>query len=380
MHKKKILLVDDEVNLAKYVMLLLRSYNYNVDVVHSGSDALVKSKQNPDLIVLDLSLPDINGLEVCRQIKNDMRLRNIPIIMLSSNDTSTDKVRSLYIGADDYITKPFDSEELLARIEVALRRTHFLQRAQEDKEALVNALKKILKEESITPFFQPIISVKSRRAMGLEVLSRPSTEGLIDNPEFLFRAALSFGMYTRIETLSWRKAIIQWKASVNQGKLFLNCTPYFIEGSQVDKAFFLNEDIDPHNVVLEITERTAIHDYDLFLAKLKEFKDLGIKIAVDDVGSGYASLDLVAEVKPDYVKIDMPLIRKIHMDSLKRNIVEAIITFCKKSKIISIAEGVENESELKIVSKLGVNAVQGYLISRPKESIDIDIFTKKMIF
>jgi two-component system KDP operon response regulator KdpE len=116
----RILLVDDEVAIQRSVGPLLRSRGYDVDIAGSGTDALRRVAQNPpDLIVLDLGLPDVEGTEVCRRIRT---ASNVPIIVLSARGSEADKVNALDLGADDYVTKPFGPEELLARVRVALRR------------------------------------------------------------------------------------------------------------------------------------------------------------------------------------------------------------------------------------------------------------------
>jgi len=116
----QILLVDDEVAIQRAVAPLLRSRGYEVEVAGTGKDAVTAVVgRRPDLIVLDLGLPDLEGTEVCRQIRKESKA---PIVILSARGSEQDKVAALDIGADDYVTKPFGSEELLARIRVALRR------------------------------------------------------------------------------------------------------------------------------------------------------------------------------------------------------------------------------------------------------------------
>ena len=116
----QILLVDDEVAIQRAVAPLLRSRGYEVEVAGIGKDAVSAAVgRRPDLIVLDLGLPDLEGTEVCRQIRKESKA---PIVILSARGSEQDKVAALDIGADDYVTKPFGSEELLARIRVALRR------------------------------------------------------------------------------------------------------------------------------------------------------------------------------------------------------------------------------------------------------------------
>jgi len=124
----RILLVDDEQSIQKAVGPLLRSRGYQVDVAGTGADALkLFAERTPDLIVLDLGLPDIQGTEVCRRIRSESK---VPIVVLSARGAEADKVNALDLGADDYVTKPFGPEELLARIRVALRRVRSDEDAQ----------------------------------------------------------------------------------------------------------------------------------------------------------------------------------------------------------------------------------------------------------
>ena len=116
----RILLVDDEAAIQRAVGPLLRSRGYEVDVAATGAQALeMFAARSPGLIVLDLGLPDLEGTEVCRRIRAKSQ---VPIIVLSARGAEADKVHALDLGADDYVTKPFGPEELLARIRVALRR------------------------------------------------------------------------------------------------------------------------------------------------------------------------------------------------------------------------------------------------------------------
>lgn len=117
----RVLVVDDEPTILATVAPLLRARGYGVSTAMTGRAALeAVEREEPDLIVLDLGLPDIDGVEVCRLIRDG---RATPIIVLSARGAEPDKVNALDAGADDYVTKPFGTEELLARIRVALRRT-----------------------------------------------------------------------------------------------------------------------------------------------------------------------------------------------------------------------------------------------------------------
>ncbi len=369
MFHRRILIIEDDVNLGNLVGELFKERNFDVDLAHSGQEAIEKVKLHPDIILLDRNLPDMEGLDFCRMVREDKRFRGVPIIIISGRDTTEDKIQGLYIGADDYITKPFLPAELMARVDVILRRVHFANQLQEEREEFLAELDRIMKEDLITIFYQPIFHFQTNQPLGFEVLSRPPQDSVLSNPEFLFKVALSCGKYYELEMYCWKKAFSQWKKAARFENLFLNCSPYLVECGEFDKSILEKAGLDPQQIVMELTERIAINDYGYFYSKLHEFRKMDIKIAVDDVGCGYASLNMVAEIKPLFLKIDAPLVRSIEKDKLKQDIVDAIIGFSRKNGMITIAEGIETESELQQVRSLGVDAGQGFFLARPNPSL-----------
>ena len=374
--KKQILIVDDEKSITQMLAMLLETRGYQVNIAYSGREAIeIANQNNLDLILLDLILPDLEGFEVCRRLKEEKSTHNIPIIILSAKYLYEDKVEGLYLGADDYLTKPFDHEELFARIEAVMRRGFFgnLEGGKEGSEQIILELRKIIDEELIVPFYQPIYLLDSMKVFGLEVLSRPRTQTVLSNPEFLFKAALQFGLYPDLEMLSWRKAVSPLASQLQNHKLFLNCNPYLVEGPKFLKVKSIFEEcsISPNNVILEITERSAIADFKAFYECLLHYKECGFKIAVDDVGGGYASLEAIVETRPDVVKIDRHIVNNLKNDLFKRSIVKFIVNFCKENKIFAVAEGIENKEDLQVLMELGVDAGQGYYLFRPTPTVDL---------
>jgi DNA-binding response OmpR family regulator len=121
MSEKLILVIDDDRNIVELVKLYLSNEGYNVEVAHTGREGLRKFAQlNPSLVLLDLMLPEVDGYEVCRQIRRDS---NIPIIMMTARGDDIDTIVGLELGADDYVAKPFNTRELVARVKAVLRRT-----------------------------------------------------------------------------------------------------------------------------------------------------------------------------------------------------------------------------------------------------------------
>lgn len=123
MGKARLLVVEDDIDIANMLKIYFSGIQFDVDVAHRGSDALERTRHVlPHLIVLDIMLPDIDGYEVCRNLRTNMRTSHIPVIFLTQKDERSDKLQGLELGADDYITKPFDIEELKLRVQGAIRR------------------------------------------------------------------------------------------------------------------------------------------------------------------------------------------------------------------------------------------------------------------
>jgi EAL domain-containing protein (putative c-di-GMP-specific phosphodiesterase class I)/CheY-like chemotaxis protein len=366
MEKRRILLVDDEPDFVKVMTLRLQAHNYMVDVAYSGEEALEKVKRKPDLILLDIMLPKMSGYEVCHKLRQDKATSRIPIIMLTVKDAIQEKIEGLYIGADDYITKPFETEEVLVRIEVVLRRNQFFKEGVKDKKKAIDEIKRIIREELIVPHFQPIFYLQSRALLGVEALTRPAVDSEFANPEILFDAAFRVGMLFDLEKLAHKKALLVLGERAKKTTVFFNVSPYLIEDEKFrDFSPFYHLYTEPGMIALELTERTVIKDFDAFSCMLHLFKNDGFKISLDDLGSGYASLNAIVEIRPDFIKIDKHLIRNMHIDSVRQNVIKAIVAFCKQTNIISIAEGIETPEELAALIDSGVDAGQGYLLGRP---------------
>ncbi len=375
-NKKDILIVDHDQSLTQMLKMILETRGYSVKVARTAKDAFKQVSVTTDLILFEILLPDRDGFDVCRLLKKDKKTSHIPIIILSSGLNSEKIVQGLYLGVDDCLKKPFEYEELIARMEAVMRRSsifHHQQFFAQEEEKIIQELKIMIKEEAIVPFFQPIFRFNPFEVLGFEVLTRPKSMGLLSNPEVLFKAAIQFGFYEDLEMLVWRKAIDEVYPHLGQKKLFLNCNPYLIEGGRfLDiKSLFAQKNIESDHVVLEITERSAIADYSIFYERLHHYRDCGFKFAVDDMGGGYASLESIVQTRPEFVKIDRHIISELNKDYFKESIIKFIVAFCKDNHICSIAEGIETKEELEYLKGLGVDGGQGFYLCRPTAKLDL---------
>jgi len=134
---KRILIVDDEKNIRDLLKFNLENEGYETIEAKDGQEALDKVQENIDLMVLDLMLPKIDGLNVCKQIRNDEKIGNLPIIMLTAKSEDIDRIIGLELGADDYVTKPFNTRELIARIKALLRRISMSQDYENESKKII---------------------------------------------------------------------------------------------------------------------------------------------------------------------------------------------------------------------------------------------------
>jgi len=187
--------------------------------------------------------------------------------------------------------------------------------------------------------------------------------------ELLFKAAEANDVLWSLERLCRRKALQGLPAMAPDQLLFLNMEPDSIYDPALrsEEIFTLlgEADLKPSQVVLEITEHSAVQEYEAFRQMLNYFQFHGFRLAVDDVGSGYSGLKSVAELRPNFIKIDMALIRDIHLHPIKQDLTATIVRFSSSSGTTLIAEGVETVEELRCLQRIGVRFAQGYLFARP---------------
>jgi EAL domain-containing protein (putative c-di-GMP-specific phosphodiesterase class I)/DNA-binding response OmpR family regulator len=223
---------------------------------------------------------------------------------------------------------------------------------------------KILETESIWTEYQPIIALSDYSIFGYEALSRGPVNTIWQNPEYLFEMGFKFDRILELEETCTRKNITYYDITNNVKKLFINIHPSTAEIllSKIDFFRELNLDIE---LIIEITERKLIQDFKKFKELFGRLRSSGIKIALDDVGSGYSSLQYLIELDVDYIKIDRTLISEIHKNFIKKSVVSSLVDIANDIDCKIIAEGIESSRELKIVQKLNIDYGQGFLFAHP---------------
>jgi len=229
--------------------------------------------------------------------------------------------------------------------------------------------KEILAQKKLHSVYQPIISINSAAVLGWEALIRGPENSYFQKPDTIFSFAEAEGLLFPLEKICRESAFNNLGELGPDQKIFVNVhpdtvnDPTFTQGETM--RIIQNLHIKPKNVVFEITERHCIKDFLSFNRTLTHYRDQGFLVAVDDVGSGFSTLQSIAEIRPDYIKIDMSLVRGIHKDGVKTALVETFVTFAEKIGCEIIAEGIEEEAELALLTRIGVHYGQGYFFGRP---------------
>lgn len=228
----------------------------------------------------------------------------------------------------------------------------------------------IVNNESFTSHFQPIIDMKTDDIYGYEMLIRGvNPDGTLMYPDTLFNKSKRNDLNFRLDRLCRESALKTAATKKVHQKVFIN----FIPTSIYDPEFCLSStekwakqlEFDPSQIVFEVVETELVKDQAHLKLILEYYRSKGFKIALDDVGEGYSSLNMLIELKPDIIKIDRNIINEIDKNQLKRSVYKALFSVAKEHNITVLAEGVETPYELETIKSIGVDLVQGYYFAKP---------------
>jgi EAL domain-containing protein (putative c-di-GMP-specific phosphodiesterase class I) len=206
---------------------------------------------------------------------------------------------------------------------------------------------------------QPIVDVLTGVADGVEALARFDSP---QPPEEWFAQAEPVGLRLPLELAAARSAVAALDRAGHTGYLSLNLSAEAILSEDFPALVAAT---DPRRLVIEITEHEAVDDYEALSRALYRPRAAGVRIAVDDAGAGYASFKHVLKLRPDFIKIDLSLVRDIHLDEVRQVLVALLVTFARNVGAVLVAEGVEQQAELDTLVDLGVRHMQGYLLCPP---------------
>ncbi|PLR92618.1 EAL domain-containing protein [Bacillus sp. T33-2] len=242
-------------------------------------------------------------------------------------------------------------------------------RADSDFNQMVFTLTGIVSERNIRLLAQPIIDVATKQIRAWEMLTRGPEGSALESPLHLFSVARQTGHLYELEMIVLEKTFQQIKLTGCSHDIFINFTPVTLGSKHflrdLKKILAMYKGIFPGQITIEVTERDSIEGIDNFVYNIKVLRAMGFKIAVDDTGAGYASLNTISEIMPDIIKIDRSVIQNIDKNSVKESMLKGLILIAREAGSLVVAEGIESAEEASVLSRNNVDLAQGYFYARP---------------
>lgn len=230
-------------------------------------------------------------------------------------------------------------------------------------------LRSILAGGRLTTQYQPIVDMEQGTIMGYEALTRGPANSTLERPDALFASCQEERLLDELDRLCRCEAVRNARGLDPRKKLFLNSLPESLGRPGFTAGGFLEalaeSSLHPRNLVLEITERTSIEDFEEFARAIGPLRRQGFLVAIDDVGTGYSSLQTITEIHPDFIKVDLSLVKNIHRSLLKQELMHSLLQAGARIGAQVIAEGIEAEEEERALRRCGVRYGQGYFFARP---------------
>lgn len=372
--RARILLVDDDAAVLRSMERPLTKAGYEVETAPDGLVAIEMLRQRTfDTVVSDLSMPGMNGTDLLRAVReHDL---DISFLIATGTPDIATATRAIEHGALRYLIKPLMPSDLAPIIEYAVRMCR-MARVKREALVLVGDAEKFVGDraglenrfscalDAMWMAYQPIISWSEKRVYAYEALLRSRAPH--GNPGMMLAAAETLG---RLHDLGReiRGSVAGTAAEAEDIKLFVNLHTLDLNDEALISA---DEPLSQfaHNVVLEITERASLDHIGGLPVRLRQLREMGYKIALDDLGAGYAGLTSLAQLQPEVVKLDMSLVRDVDKDATKRKLVGTMVTLSRDMGMDVVVEGVETIGERDALVKLGCDLFQGYLFARPDKA------------
>lgn len=370
--KGRVLVVDDEPALRRSILRLLHAKGYEVISAENGVEAHELFREHSfDVVLSDISMPGCDGIQLLRSVHSVDP--DVPVVLITGEPAVSTAVKALEYGAFHYLTKPVDLhtlEEVLEKAACLRRMAAMKRKAAElfgrhldgrDLRSMELSFERAL--STLWVAYQPIVHAPTGKIFGYEALLRSSEESL-PHPGAIIEVAEKLDQLDRLGRAVRAKAAQGMAAATEDKLLFVNLhTTDLLDPQLVDEDSPLAQ--IAHRVVLEITERSSIDKVKDVRERVAKLRQLGFKIAVDDLGAGYAGLTSFALLEPEIVKLDMSLIRNVHKSATRQKLIQSMTMLCKDMGMLVVGEGVETIEEREALVALGCDLLQGYLMAKP---------------
>jgi EAL domain-containing protein (putative c-di-GMP-specific phosphodiesterase class I)/FixJ family two-component response regulator len=387
MQRIRVLVADDEPALRGALAELLAQEEH-VLLVGAAADAdeaiALAEREQPDVALVDVKMPAGGGPRAAREIQRLSPATRV--IALSAFEDRPTVLEMLRAGAVGYLVKGTAAEEIVGSIvrvhdggtslsaEVVGGIVHELSSQlrreeieREELEARRGEIQRFVDGEGVSMVFQPIVDLETGRTVGMEALARFRSIPLRP-PDRWFAEAVALELGVQLELATIRQSLAALDRMPPDTYLSLNSSHRAATSAELMLALAPVAD----RVVVEITEHEPVDDYQGLSVSLAGLRAMGVRIAIDDAGAGYASLRHTLQLSPDIVKVDISLTHDIDRDRGRRALAKSLISFADEMEMTIVAEGIETDAELQTLRELGVRYGQGYFLAEPGPLADPD--------
>jgi EAL domain-containing protein (putative c-di-GMP-specific phosphodiesterase class I)/DNA-binding NarL/FixJ family response regulator len=378
----RVLVAEDDPAVRAALIGLIRaepSFELVGEVANASDAVEVAAKHRPDVAVIDVRMPAGGGAAAVRGIKR--KSPETRMLAFSAADDRATVLEMLEAGVVGYLVKGSSIESIVGSIEQAAEGQGSLsvevtgdvieelvgqlsvrRRAEDRRRVRESRIRRAMESEgALGVVFQPICDLVTGKPVGAEALARfhvPPDRG----PESWFAEASEVGLRRELELAALQNALLHLSDLPKGLFLSVNISPATLRAAPFRKAMSA---VDAQRIVVEVTEHMPVEDYDALNDAVDRVRALGVRIAIDDAGAGFASLRHILRLAPDFVKLDRTLIDGIERDRSHQALAAGLISFAKKIDATIVAEGIERGAQLRALRELGVSRGQGFLLARP---------------
>ncbi|NUP04836.1 MAG: EAL domain-containing protein [Polyangiaceae bacterium] len=367
------LVVDDDDALLRIHARALSREGYQVETAPNGDAAEQALKRSPfDVILSDIDMPGMNGITLLERVRSyDL---DVPVVLITGLPSVETAMKAMEHGALRYMTKPVELQALVKVANDAVR-LHQIAKAKRRALDLAGGVERLVGDhaglvasfgralDSLHIAFQPIVSWSNKSVFAYEALMR-SREPSLPHPGAVLDAAERLDRLHELGRKVRTLAVEPLSQVPDDVLLFLNLHPHdLLDGELLNAASSVTN--VAKRIVLEVTERSSLQGLHDLQSRVASLRELGYRVAIDDLGAGYAGLASFALLEPQVVKLDMALVRNVDREPQKQTLVRTMIAMCKELGIWVVAEGVETAAERDELIRAGCDLMQGYFFAKP---------------